>query len=543
MAHDRRNHLIRPQEDLDDSQEANHSEGLLQHRHELGIVRPRCWAAPLLLVPVSVLVLLQRFPRQNGAATGIRSANAVDWLPLVERDEESGNRSGEVDKNASIEQVVSYVGKDIVVVTGWKMVSGHVNVRKSKDLEADILVSKPSCAVSFGNEESNWIKLTHEPGYMCIVNSAMRFLSKTRVKFQKIISGTCSDIKMFPVLDQYACQTAALAFGLGGFTEVETMISREAGQPEGCFWEADTLSLWLALLPSNKGNGAIGARHPICWDQSPCYSGLNCLVQTAFGPQYTSLSNTYTLPNKIRYAGVFGYRVIISQQPTSAELISKEFGDCFLGVNLNELDIQTVVKVCSIMKGFRNGCQTVMWTDADAAILSDTPFDFWMTENPTANVYWSVSDIGAKEKCFGWNSPTGCHAYQDFVSCLNAGAVIFRNTYWTDHFLYRVLARSQHLSDSFCNTAPFNARAFDQCSLPGAPDSGDQCAITCEVMADPKVMEQFECLSDRMSPVFQAAALSRDWMHLMRKDVFIGNCILRDKLECIKALVDLGRLK
>jgi len=539
MAHDGRNHLFLPQ-DQNGSQIGTSTEELVRRRYELGKLRPQCWAAALLLVAASALVLLQRFPRQNGATNDIHSENAVDWLPIVESDEEPGKRTGKVDKIASTEKAVSYAVKDSAAATGWKIVSGNVNVRKAKDLEAGILASKPSCAISFGKEEGDWIKLTHEPGYMCIVNKGDRLLSKTRVKFTKIRNGTCSDIKQFPIMDPHACQIAAEALGLA---VDKTTLSRKAAQPEGCFWKADTLEMWLAVLPINKGNGALGVEHPICWDQSPCYSGLNCLVQTAFGPKYTSLSNKYTLPNKIRYSGVFGYRVIVSQQPTKNELISKEFGDCFPGVDLDELDVQTVLKVCSIMKGFRDGCQTVTWTDADAAVLSDTPLDFWMSENPAANIYWSVSDIGAEEKCWGWNSPTGCHAYQDFVSCLNAGAVIFRNSFWTEYFLYRVLARSRHLSDRFCNTAPFNTKGFDQCGLPGAPNSGDQCAITCEVMADPAAMAQFECLSDRMSPVFQAVALSRDWMHLLRKDVFIGNCILHDKWECIKALVDLGRLK
>jgi len=506
----------------DEFEDIANREDLVHWRHGLGMPKPQYWVAAFLLLAASMMMILSYgFPRQNNAAMEIHTVNAVAQLPAV----------------ATNEEQVSFTVKDSAVATGWKIVCGHnVNVRMAKITTSGVLESKPKCAILFGKKEGAWIKLQHEPGYMLIT----RLLKKTRVTFTKIRTGTCRDIKQFPVMERSACQTAALVLGL---TVDKTILSREAAQPEGCFWKADDLSLWLNALPINRGNGAVGARHSICWHQNPCYSGLNCLVQTAFGSKYTSLSNKYTLPNKIRYSSAFSYRVIVIQQPTKAELLGKEFGDCFPGVNLNELDVQTVLKVCSIMKGFRAGCQTVMWTDADAAVLSDTPFDFWMRENPTANVYWSVSDIGAKEKCMGWNSPTGCHAYQDFVSCLNAGAVIFRNSFWTEYFLYRVLARSRHLSDPFCDTSPFNTRGFDQCALPGAPDSGDQCAITCEVMADPSVMANFECLSDRMSPVFQAVALSPDWMHLLRKDVFIGNCILKDKMACIQALVDLGRLK
>merc|ERR1740123_2517251 len=136
----------------------------------------------------------------------------------------------------------------------------------SKNMQSGILASKPHCAVSFGKEEGHWIKLKHEPGYMCIVNKGDRLLNKTSVTFTKIMNGTCSDIKQFPIMDPLACQTAALALGLA---VDKATLSREAAQPEGCFWKADALSLWLAVLPINKGNGAIGATHPICWDQSP----------------------------------------------------------------------------------------------------------------------------------------------------------------------------------------------------------------------------------------------------------------------------------
>jgi len=315
-------------------------------------------------------------------------------------------------------------------------------------------------------------------------------------------------------------------------------------EPEGCYWHADGGgSLRLAVGPASRGRGASASQLPICWNQPPCISGATCLVQTAFGPQYTGLSNKFTLPNKIRYSGLNGYRVVVSQQPTLAELMKREFQDCFPGIALVGFDAQTVLKICSIIKAFRVGCESVFWTDADAGLLDDTPLDTYTKGNPGADVYWSVSDIGAKEKCSGWSTPMGCQSFGDFSSCLNAGAVLFRNTHWTENFLMRIIARSQYLTNPFCNTSSFNKAEFDQCNLPHAPDSGDQCAIACEVKADPSVMHHFECLSDRMSPVFQAVALSRDWMVWLRKDVFVANCILPDKWECIKALSDLGRMK
>lgn len=424
----------------------------------------------------------------------------------------------------------------------WMIVTGNwVSVRPRKGFEAGISSTKPRCAVLFGKAVDGWVKLSHEPGYIATTVKGQRLLLPINVTFTKITKGICGDIRQSPILDPAACAHAAERLGLPSRVQ---LVSAEGSEPEGCYWQADGGgSLRVAVGLANRGRGASASQLPICWNQPPCVSGATCLVQTAFGPKYTGLSNRFTLPNKIRYAGLHGYRVVVSQQPTLAELMKHEFQDCFPGIALVGYDAQTVLKICSIIKAFRVGCESVFWTDADAALLADNPLDTYTNGNQGADVYWSVSDIGAKEKCSGWTTPTGCQSFGDFTSCLNAGAVIFRNTRWTERFLMRVIARSQYLANAFCNTSSFNKVGFDQCNLPHAPDSGDQCAISCEVKADPSTMHHFECLSDRMSPVFQAVALSKDWMPWLRKDVFVGNCILPDKWECIQALSDLGRLK
>lgn len=440
------------------------------------------------------------------------------------------------------ERLVHTTGKTAFTSNAWQIArGGWVSVRPQQSFDSGIASTKPKCAVVFGDNVSGWVKLAHEPGYISTTLNGQRLLAPINVTFTKITTGICGDIRQSPILDPVACAQAAATLGLPGPPKV---MPAEGSEPEGCYWQADGGgSLRVAVGPANRARGATAAQLPICWNQPPCISAATCLVQTAFGAEYTGLSNRFTLPNKIRYAGLHSYRVVVSQQPTLAELMKREFQDCFPGIALIGFDAQTVLKICSIIKAFRVGCESVLWTDADAALLSDDSLDIYTGGNPGADVYWSVSDIGAKEKCSGWSSPTGCQTFGDFTSCLNAGAVIFRNTRWTERFLMRVMARSQYLDNPFCNTSSFNEVGFDQCNLPHAPDSGDQCAISCEVKADPSIMAHFECLSDRMSPVFQAVALGGDWMVWLRKDVFVGNCILPDKWECIKALSDLGRLQ
>jgi len=439
-------------------------------------------------------------------------------------------------------QIVHATEETATTSNAWQIAKGGwVSVRSRQSFESGITSTKPKCAVVFGDNITDWVKLAHEPGFISISLNGQRLLLPINITFTKITKGICGDIRQSPILDPTACAQAADVLGLPGRPQV---MPAEGLEPEGCYWHADGGgSLRMALGVANRGRGATASQLPICWNQPPCFSEATCLVQTAFGPKYTGLSNRFTLPNKIRYAGLHGYRVVVSQQPSLAELMKREFQDCFPGIALVGFDAQTVLKICSIIKAFRVGCESVFWTDADAALISDTPLETYTTSKPGADVYWSVSDIGAKGKCSGWSTPTGCHSFGDFTSCLNAGAVIFRNTRWTERFLMRIIARSQYLANPFCNTSSFNEERFDQCDLPHAPNSGDQCAISCEVRADPAVMDHFECVSDRFSPVFQAVALSGDWMPWLRKDVFVANCILPDKWDCIKALNDLGRMK
>jgi len=196
-----------------------------------------------------------------------------------------------------------------------------------------------------------------------------------------------------------------------------------------------------------------------------------------------------------------------------------------------------------VLKAFRAGCGTVFWTDSDAVILAaEVPLEHWLEMNDTAHVFWSVSDLGAEHTCSDWPTSKGCGTMGAFVSCLNAGAVIFRSTTWSEGFLLRVAARSRYLANPKCTTAQLNTARFDQCGLKGAPATGDQCAIACETKEDPALMEHFECLSSRTDPMFQSICgpQSKTWIPQLKWNTFVANCIGHPKWDCVKRVTGIS---
>eukprot|EP00419_Tripos_fusus_P027355 CAMPEP_0172726382 /NCGR_PEP_ID=MMETSP1074-20121228/90557_1 /TAXON_ID=2916 /ORGANISM="Ceratium fusus, Strain PA161109" /LENGTH=571 /DNA_ID=CAMNT_0013553379 /DNA_START=23 /DNA_END=1738 /DNA_ORIENTATION=- len=435
-------------------------------------------------------------------------------------------------------------GEDGVLrVTGdaWQVVSKDtLSIRLGKSFHAKVIGTKSTCSIATGQQEGDWLKLSHEPGYVSIVFTGnYKLMKKIKMTYAKT-SGNCSDIGMHPIVEPGVCLAAAKALGIEteGF-----MITHGSPKPYGCYMVLGTGELGLAVNPFNEGNGAMGPRVPICADRPPCHGSTTCLVQTSFGQLYTNMSDTLTTPNKRHYASLHGYRLIVSQQETLQELIEKDFADCFPGVGMVRLDTQTLLKICSVLKAFRTGCGTVFWTDSDAAILAaEVPLAHWLEINKKAHVFWSVSDLGAEHTCFDWPTPNGCRTMGAFVSCLNAGAVIFRSTSWSENFLLRIAARSRFLADPKCSTAKLNKAEFDQCGLKGAPATGDQCAIACETKEDPTLMEHFECLSSRTEPVFQSICgpESKTWIPKLKENSFVANCIGHPKWECVKRVTGIS---
>jgi hypothetical protein len=429
-----------------------------------------------------------------------------------------------------------------VTADAWQVVSSDtLSIRLGKSFHAKVIGTKSTCSIVTGRQEGDWLKLAHEQGFVSIVFTGnYTLLKRVKMSYAKISVGNCSDIGMHPIVESGVCQAAAEALGIEteGFS-----ITQGSPKPFGCYVVLGTGELGLAVNPFNKGNGAMGPRVPICSDRPPCHSSTTCLVQTAFGHLYTNMSNTLTLPNKRRYASLHGYRLIVSQQETLKELIEKDFADCFPGVGRVRLDTQTLLKICSVLKAFRTGCSTVFWTDSDAAILAaQVPLEHWLEMNDEAHVFWSVSDLGAEHTCFDWPTPKGCGTMGSFVSCLNAGAVIFRSTSWSESFLLRVAARSRYLADPKCTTAQLNNAKFDQCGLKGAPATGDQCAIACETKEDPVLMGHFECLSSRTEPVFQSICgpESKTWIPQLKLNTFVANCIGHPKWDCVKRVTGIS---
>jgi hypothetical protein len=221
------------------------------------------------------------------------------------------------------------------------------------------------------------------------------------------------------------------------------------------------------------------------------------------------------------------------------ELMKNDFAGCFSGMTPWGMDLQTLLKVCSIFKAFRKGCNQVLWTDADAGILLyKVPVHHFTNDNKNAHIYWSVSDIGARGLCRGYPASAGCINVEMFTSCLNSGAFIVKNTFWSEFFLLRVLTRSRFLNNPFCTTAKFNPARFDQCYISGRR-YGDQCAISCETKADRSLMANMDCLGDHMSPVFQHLVGTQAWLPASRPDTFVGNCITKPKWTCVKHLASL----
>jgi hypothetical protein len=420
----------------------------------------------------------------------------------------------------------------------WKVVAAtSVSVRLSRTVQSQFLGTKSKCSTVTGKQMGNWVKLSDwKRGYVAISVPKLTLLKAVTVSFVRISKGMCQDIGIYPIVEPGLCALAAKALSL---KRARLYLAKATPKPEGCYWLQEESSLWLSVNPFNWGRGAIGPRQPLCSDQPPCYAARTCLAHTAFGPEYVKLSNTFTMPNKRRYSTFHGYTLVTSQQNSLEELMKTDFAGCFSGMTPWGMDLQTLLKVCSIFKAFQKGCNQVLWTDADAGILNyQVPVHHFTKDNKNAHIYWSVSDIGAWALCRSYPANSGCISMEMFTSCLNSGAFVVKNTYWSEFFLLRVLTRSRDLNNPFCTTAIFNSAGFDQCYISGR-HYGDQCAISCETRADRSLMAHMDCLGDHTSPVFQHLVGPQAWLPGFRSDTFVANCITKPKFDCVKYLASL----
>lgn len=269
--------------------------------------------------------------------------------------------------------------------------------------------------------------------------------------------------------------------------------------------------------------------------------GRTCLLHAAWGAEYMALSHKYTLPTKEAYARKYSYSVLPYMRDTYEELIMMDFTRCHHGAlvrNSSGYDKQTVIKFCSVWEAFEDGCDTVLWTDADAVIGSSKySLEYWINQSSTADVYYSMSDTGATDK--KWSQPWGhtgvaghrvcltenfpgltCPSVALFASCLNSGAFIMRRSNFSWQYLGRVLERSRRSTEPVCETWTLNPSHFDQCNL-SVPGKGDQCAISCEAIQDESLLGHFACMGDLHPPIFQEIVISERWPVV--RDTFVLN--------------------
>jgi len=85
--------------------------------------------------------------------------------------------------------------------------------------------------------------------------------------YERIFTGSCSDVGMYSIPGPAGCEAAARSLDLADTSVTSTA---QDGRPEGCYYFGDE-ELWLSISPLNKGRGAemsgntsAESRHPIC---------------------------------------------------------------------------------------------------------------------------------------------------------------------------------------------------------------------------------------------------------------------------------------
>lgn len=313
-------------------------------------------------------------------------------------------------------------------------------------------------------------------------------------------------------------------------------------------WWRRQSALQSGGMVADGGSSGIGVTDLIEMDQTASSKASDdesqakgiCMLHVTFGEEYSKLSEAITIPNKRRYAEKHGYTLLVSQAPSLDLLLAKYFAFCGFTPK-HGADSLTTVKFCAIHKALVvNKCKAVLWTDSDALIFSsDITIESWLDSNPNADVFWSLGNSDNALCKESGHAAAGCPSLGSFVACLNAGAFLVRNTEWSINFAVKVLRRSRIThKDPVCNTANTNQMNKDQCTLPKhtltpGPGYGDQCAVTCETIAqeDDDIMEHFECFGYGAKPDFQkvvyagTAGFPQRCAQIHCEDAFVVNCM------------------
>jgi len=221
-----------------------------------------------------------------------------------------------------------------------------------------------------------------------------------------------------------------------------------------------------------------------------------CVLHVSFGTLYQRISES-SGPTKRQYADRHGYRLVAMQEETFEELVDGHFAKCVERFKtVYDCDKQSVLKFCGVWEAFEDGCETVLWTDSDGVIFSESVgIHHWFDEEPKADVIWAMTD-----DFDGWCSrPKPCTGVSRWATCLNSGVFVIQRTSWSQAYIARLLDQSCHSLASNCSTSSLNPFRFDQCNFGGTPwqleqsHVGDQCVITCDAMHDDSAMSHFGC--------------------------------------------------
>mmetsp|Transcript_91063 Transcript_91063/g.175304 ORF Transcript_91063/g.175304 Transcript_91063/m.175304 type:complete len:529 (-) Transcript_91063:243-1829(-) len=133
----------------------------------------------------------------------------------------------------------------------WEVVAEILHVRSQPSISSSLCNLKQRGQVLVGHQErGNWVKLTHEPGWVAISVGSAVLLWHRLVTYSQLLDGSCAYAASFPIVEGTACLAAALALG----HHVEQLASFQGtDQPEGCYVQGS--ELWIGPSERKRGHG------------------------------------------------------------------------------------------------------------------------------------------------------------------------------------------------------------------------------------------------------------------------------------------------
>jgi len=190
---------------------------------------------------------------------------------------------------------------------------------------------------------------------------------------------------------------------------------------------------------------------------------------------------------------------------------------------------------CAVWEAFEEGCESVLWTDADAVIHNQLKsLEQWMDQDRHADVYWALSE--PKPWCKPPKLPqeSGSCPVEIFGRCMNSGAFIIRKTDWSKSFVSHMLQGSGPILERKCAHEKWNPSC-------GGDSAGDQCVATCELAERRAAQEssagRFHCFGKHEDAPFQLIMAKWLWTFFfvtIPEGTFVINCHLNAKLMCVE---------